>query len=280
MAGEKGSMRIALIQQHAGPDKKANIERGLAAAREAAAHGAKSVCFAELAFEPFHPQRPAQGDVASLAEPIPGPTTDAFCSLARECGIVVVINLFERDGKRLYDCSPVIDVDGTLLGRTRMIHITDYPCFHERAYYSPGDTGAPVYDTGVGRVGVAICYDRHYPEYMRALALQDAQLVLVPQAGAVDEWPNGLYEAEMQVTAFQNGYYVALCNRVGKEECLTFAGESFVCRPDGTVAARAPREQEQILYADLDLSSVSQSHARRLFLKDRRPELYGDWLAR
>ena len=273
-------MRIALIQQHAGRDKKANVERGLAAAREAADEGAECVCFAELAFEPFHPQRPAQNDVACLAEPVPGPATDAFSALARACGIVVVINLFERDGKRLYDCSPVIDVDGTLLGRTRMIHITDYPCFHERDYYAPGDTGAPVYDTGVGRVGVAICYDRHYPEYMRALALEDAQLVLVPQAGAVDEWPNGLYEAEMQVTAFQNGYYVALCNRVGKEEFLTFAGESFVCRPDGTVAARAPREQDHILYADLDLSLVSESHARRLFLKDRRPELYASWLSR
>ncbi len=101
-----------------------------------------------------------------------------------------------------------------------MIHITEYHCFHEQGYYAPGDTGAPVYDTAAGRIGVAICYDRHYPEYMRALALEGAELVIVPQAGSVGEWPAGLYEAEMQVAAFQNGYFTALCNRVGPEECL------------------------------------------------------------
>jgi len=194
-------------------------------------------------------------------------------------GVVVILNLYERDGDKCYDASPVIDADGSLLGCTRMVHITDYPCFHERGYYAPSDRGAPVYPTAVGRVGVAICYDRHFPEYMRALALQGAELVFVPQAGAIDEWPEGLYEAEMQVAAFQNGYYVALCNRVGKEDQLTFSGESFVCRPDGTVLARAPREQDHILCADVDLSKVATCHARRLFLPDRRPELYGPWLA-
>ena len=179
-----------------------------------------------------------------------------------------------------YDSSPVIDADGTLLGRTRMVHITDYPCFHEQGYYTPGDTGAPVYSTRVGHIGVAICYDRHYPEYMRALALAGAQVVIVPQAGAVDEWPEGLYEAEMRVAAFQNGYYTALCNRVGEEECLTFAGESFVCDPAGRVVGRAPALEESILYTDLDLSEVDSSHARKLFLRDRRPELYAQWLAK
>lgn len=136
-----------------------------------------------------------------------------------------------------------------------------------------------MYDTAVGRLGVAICYDRHYPEYMRALALRGAQLVLVLQAGAADEWPDGLFEAEMQVAAFQNGYYLALCNRVGKEDCLTFAGESFVCGPDGVVLAHAPSSENHILYADLNLGTVSESHARRLFLPDRRPALYGPWLS-
>ena len=193
--------------------------------------------------------------------------------------MVLVLNLYEAAGERYYDTSPVIDADGRLLGRTRMIHITDYPCFHEQDYYDPGDTGAPVYDTAVGRIGVAICYDRHYPEYMRALALQGAQLVIIPQAGAVDEWPDGVYEAEVQTSAFQNGYFAALCNRVGKEEHLEFAGESFVCAPDGRVLSRAPRGEDAILYADLDLSEAAHSHAQQLFLRDRRPELYSDWLA-
>ena len=271
-------MRIALIQQRAEPDKASNVARGLSALERAAREGAEVVAYAELAFERFHPQRPAGGDVLSLAEPVPGPTTEAFARKARELGVVVILNLYERDGDRAFDCSPVIDADGTLLGRTRMVHITDYPCFHEQGYYTPGDTGAPVYQTRAGRIGVAICYDRHYPEYMRALALAGADLVVVPQAGSVGEWPDGLYEAEMQVAAFQNGYYVALCNRVGEEDCLTFAGESFVCAPDGRVVARAPAMTDAILAADLDLQEPSRSHARRLFLQHRRPELYGAWM--
>jgi N-carbamoylputrescine amidase len=115
---------------------------------------------------------------------------------------------------------------------------------------------------------------------MRALALAGAELVVVPQAGAVGEWPDGLYEAELRVAAFQNGYFTALCNRVGAEECLDFAGQSFVCAPDGRVVASAPEGEDYILYADLDLAEVADSHARKLFLKDRRPELYSDWLAR
>ena len=228
-------MKIGLVQQHATPDKSQNVRRGLSAIDEAAAAGARIIVFAELAFERFHPQRPASSDSLILAEPVPGPTTDAFSERARQHRIVVVLNLYERDGGRAFDCSPVIDTDGRLLGRTRMIHITDYTCFHEQGYYTPGDTGAPVYDTQHGRLGVAICYDRHYPEYMRALAIGGADLVVVPQAGVAGEWPEGLYEAELQVAAFQNGYYTALCNRVGKEDHLVFSGESFVCAPNGRV---------------------------------------------
>ena len=271
-------MRIALIQQRADHDKQINVQRALAAMERAARDGAELVAFAELAFERFHPQRPASGNPLALAEPVPGPITDTFARKAKELGVVVVLNLYERDGDKAYDSSPVIDADGSLLGRTRMIHITDYQCFHEQGYYTPGDTGAPVYRTRAGSIGVAICYDRHYPEYMRALALGGADLVVVPQAGSVGEWPEGLYEGEMQVAAFQNGYFVALCNRVGEEDCLTFAGESFVCAPDGRILARAPSMQDAILVADLDLEDVAQSHARRLFLQHRRPELYGGWI--
>jgi len=272
-------VKLALIQQHASPDKADNIRRGLAAVDAAAARGADVAVFAELAFERFYPQHPADADPLRLAEPVPGPLTDAFAERARQHGMVLVLNLYERDGRHAYDCSPVIDADGRLLGRTRMIHITEYACFHEQGYYTPGDTGAPVYETKAGRIGVAICYDRHYPEYMRALAIAGADLVVVPQAGAVGEWPDGLYEAEMQVASFQNGYYTALCNRVGEEECLTFSGESFVCAPDGRVIARAAAGADAILYADLDLAEPERSHARRLFLRDRRPDLYASWIA-
>jgi beta-ureidopropionase len=270
--------RIALVQQRAGADKTANVERGVRALETAAANGAELVCFPELGFEPFYPQCRAEHGYEELAEPIPGPTTDTFAARARQLGVVVVLNLFERDGDRCYDTSPVIDADGALLGRTRMVHITDYPNFHEQGYYAPGDTGAPVYRTRIGRVGVAICYDRHFPEYMRVLALGGADLALVPQAGTVGEWPEGLFEAEMRVAAFQNGYFVALCNRVGADGTLTFAGESFVCSPEGTVVARAPQGADHILFAELDLGAPERSHARRLFFRHRRSELYGNWL--
>jgi N-carbamoylputrescine amidase len=271
-------MRIALIQQHATRDKAANVARGLSNLETAARNGASLACFAELAFEWFHPQRQAAPNHASLAEAIPGPITAAFQQKARELGVVVVLNLYEQAPHGTFDSSPVIDADGRLLGITRMIHITDYACFHEQGYYTPGDTGVPVYETAAGKVGVSICYDRHYPEMMRALALRGAELVVVPQAGAVGEWPEGLYEAELQVAAFQNGYFTALCNRVGAEDTLEFGGQSFVCDPEGRVIARAPAEEDYILYAEIDLAATRRSHARRLFLQHRRPELYAKWL--
>lgn len=270
-------MKIALIQLSCCPDKGKNVKTGLSAVERAVAEGAQLVCFPELAFEPFYPQKPARGNIKNLAETIPGPTSDAFSNLAAKHGVTIIINLFEQEDDHTYDSSPVIDADGKILGVTRMVHITDYSNFHEKGYYTPGDHGAPVYPTQHGRIGVAICYDRHYPEYMRALAVNGAEMVIVPQAGAIGEWPEGLYEAEMRVTAFQNGYFTALCNRVGKEEYLTFAGESFVCNPAGDVIARAGRGSEEILYCDLDLEQVTLSHAKKLFFRDRRVELYREW---
>jgi N-carbamoylputrescine amidase len=251
-------MKIALIQQSASDNKSQNIERGLIAVKDAAKIGANIICFAELAFTKFYPQYPSDDNNLRLAETIPGPTTD----------------------NTTYDSSPVIDSEGNILGTTRMIHITDYTCFHEKGYYTPGNNGAQVYDTRFGKIGVAICYDRHYPEYMRALALKGAEIVFIPQAGITGEWPEGLYESELRVAAFQNGYFTALCNRVGKEDKLTFAGESFVCDPEGNVICRADKEIEENLYSDVDLDQVNRSFAKQSFLGDRRPELYGDWLSK
>ena len=216
------------------------------------------------------------GSVAprSLAKP----SMNGTAALAKELSLVTVLNLYEEADTGLYDSSPVIDADGRVLGTTRMVHITDYACFHEQAYYTPGDNGAPVYETAVGRIGVSICYDRHYPEYMRALGMGGAELVIIPQAGVVDEWPEGMYEAEVRTAAFQNGYFAALCNRVGEEERLTFAGESFVVDPGGRIIAQGKRLEADLVIADLDFAECSGSPARSLFLHHRRPELYRDWL--
>ena len=267
-------MRLALVQQTADHDQEANTLKGLKHLARAAKEGADVVAFAELAFTRFYPQRPAGANKLDLAETIPGPTTQRFQEAAAKLGVVVVINLFERCWDVTYDTSPVIDADGTLLGVTRMAHVIEAPCFHEKGYYALGDKGMPVYDTKAGRIGVAICYDRHFPEYMRGLGLAGAQVVIVPQAGTVDEWPEGLYEAELQVAAFHNGYFVGLANRVGVEDKLNFAGESFAVAPDGRVLARAARGTEEVLITDLDLSECETCHARKFFLPDRRPEIY------
>lgn len=267
-------MKIALIQQHASADREDNLKSGIAAFREAAYRGAALVAFAELAFLRFLPQFPSTLDALAKAESIPGPTTETFSALARECGVVTVLNLLERAGDKTYDSSPVLDADGRLLGTTRMVHIMEGPGFHEKGYYTPGNLIPSVYETRIGRVGVAICYDRHYPEYMRALALKGAELVVVPQAGAVGEWTEGLFESELRVSAFQNGFFAALVNRVGKEEVNHFAGESFVVDPEGKVIARAPQDKDFILVANCDLSRIATSFAKRHFLPDRRPGFY------
>ena len=271
-------MKIALIQQSASDNKTTNIERGLTATKEAALNGANIICFAELSFTKFFPQYPSNNNNVHLAETIPGSTTNLFSKLAKEFGVVIILNLFEKDNQITYDSSPILNIDGKLLGITRMVHIADYTCFHEKGYYFPGNNGVEIYDTIFGKIGIAICYDRHYPEYMRALALKGAEIVFVPQAGITDEWPDGLFEAEMRVAAFQNGYFTALCNRVGKEERLTFSGESFVCDPFGNIISKAGEETEEILYCDVELNDINKSSAKTLFLKDRRPELYGKWL--
>ena len=267
-------MKIALIQQIPTTNLGASLERGLEALEAAAAAGAQLVAYPELAFTPFYPQHRATSVSIDLAEPVPGPTTQIFQEAARRLGVVVVLNLYERDGACAYDTSPVIDADGVLLGCTRMMHITNYEAFYEQGYYTPGNTGIPVYDTAAGRIGVAICYDRHYPEYLRTLALAGADLVIVPQAGALDEWPGGLYEAELKVGSFQNGFFMALANRVGKEDVLTFAGESFITDPFGQMVAQAPKGEEAILYADIDLTQCNDAPARKLFFKHRRADQY------
>jgi N-carbamoylputrescine amidase len=269
-------MKIALVQQHATQDVEDNLKRGLAAFKEAALAGANLVAYAELGLSWFLPQHPATKEMLKLAETIPGRTTEAFAGKAKELGAVAVVNLFERDGRSTYDTTAVIDANGEIVGKNRMVHIAELPCFHEKGYYAPGDLGAGVFDTVAGRIGIAICYDRHFPEYMRSLALKGADLVIVPQAGAVDEWPDGMYEAELRIAAFHNGYFTALVNRVGKEDCITFAGESFVTDPAGTVIAHAPKLEDHILYADIDFTQLEKCPARKFFLRDRRPDIYRD----
>ncbi|NPV82363.1 MAG: carbon-nitrogen hydrolase family protein [Candidatus Aminicenantes bacterium] len=267
-------MRIALIQQKNTLDREKNLARGLDALDRAASAGAGLIVFPELSFLPFLPQHPAGPGYREWAETVPGPTTELISRKAAERRVVVIFNLLEIHDGKTYDSSPVIDSDGRLVGVNRMVHVMEAPGFHEKGYYHPGDLGAGVFETAAGRIGVAICYDRHFPEYMRGLALKGAELVVTPQAGAKGEWPAGLFEAELQVAAFQNGYFCALANRVGKEEVVEFDGGSFVVDPSGQVIARAEKEREDILLAEINFGLIDNCPARRHFIPDRRPEVY------
>ncbi len=271
-------IKIALIQQTAFGSKTENLKKGMAAIEKAAKNGAQLAVFAELAFERFYPQFPAKADHSKLAETLDGEIVTTLRKMAATYNMVIIPNFYEMEGENTFDTSPVINADGTLMGKTQMVHIPDYQYFHEKTYYTPGNHNIRIYETSVGKIGIAICYDRHYPEYMRALAVAGAELVVIPQAGAVGEWTDGLYEAEMQIAAFQNGYFTALCNRVGKENNLTFSGESFVCDPNGKLIAQAGSQTEEILYCDIDLEMAKHSSARKLFLPDRRPGIYSRWI--
>lgn len=266
-------MRLALAQMRMEADRERNLARALELMAEAAAAGAHAIVFPELTFDRFFPQYPRDARYLALGEPVPGPAIDRVAAQARALGLVTVPNLLERDGERSYDCSPIIGADGALLGRARMMHVAEMPGFHEQFYYSPGDTGPVVVSTSAGRIGVAVCYDRHYPEHMRALTLAGAEVIVVPNA-AVEGEPLEMFEVEMRAAAFQQQVFVALVNRVGREGEQLFAGCSFVVDPHGRVVARAGQGTETLLTADLDLALVQEARTTRPYLRDRRHGIY------
>lgn len=267
------AVRLGLAQVAASDDISSNVARGLERVDEAAEAGCHICCFPEMAFHPFFPQHRAEREYFDWAEPIPGPITEAFQERAARHGIVVIPNIFELAGPgRHYDASPVIDADGSLLGVARMIHIAEEPGFNERYYYWPGDSGFDVFHSAAGPLGIAICYDRHFPEQMRALTIAGAEILLSPFAGTTADPFEG-YEIEMRGTAFSNGVFIACVNRVGEEPRLTFAGRSFVVDPAAEVIARAGQDEE-LLVVDIDRRAVAENRQKRPFLRDRRPQLY------
>jgi N-carbamoylputrescine amidase len=248
---------------------------------DAAGAGAELIVFPEMSLDPFFPQYRADQRYFDWGMPVPGPLTDRFQERAAALGIAVVINVFERAAPgRYYDCSPVFSRDGTYLGKQRMTHILEGPGYNERYYYWAGDSGYPVFDIGASgqeplRIGVAICYDRHFPEGMRALALAGAEVIVVPTATArLEAQFRAVWEVEMQAAAVAHGVFVAVVNRAGVDDSLTFFGRSFAVDPYGRVLARAPEDDVALLLVDLDLDLLEQARRDMPFLRDRRPETY------
>jgi beta-ureidopropionase len=271
--------RIALAQVAAGEDRAKNREEAIALIKVAASGGADLVLFPEMGFDRFFPQYRADPRFFDWAEPVfgpaAGPTMTQLQSVARESGIAIVPNLFERAGPgEYYDCSPVIDADGKLKGISRMAHIAEAEGFNEKFYYRPGDGEFRTFKTRAGCVGIAICYDRHYPEQLRILALRGCQILLVPLAAVSrEQW--SMFEMEMQVASFQNQYFSVVVNRVGRENAMEFLGRSFVTDPFGKVIARAADGKPDLLLVDIDLDAIDRARRVIPHFRDRRAELYG-----
>lgn len=242
--------RIAVLQHAMVPEIGANLETARRMMAGAAAAGAALVVFPEVQLSPFFPVRRG-GDASAYAMRRSDNALDVLSGLAREFGLVTVANIYfeDEDGTR-YDASPVFDADGSLLGISKMVHIAQFENFWEQDYYAPGSR-FDVYDTAAGKVGVVICYDRHFPESYRACALQGAEVIATPTCNLAGE-PLDLFAWEIRTLAFQNSVYAALANRCGVEGKTAYGGHSVIAGPDGALLAHAGPETE-ILLADYDL---------------------------
>jgi len=280
---------VGLVQMACAADPQENLQRALARVEEAARAGAQVVCLPELFRSRYFPQRE---DAASfdLAEPVPGPTTEAMAQAAKKLGVVIIAPVFERRAAGVYhNSAAVLDADGRLAGLYRKMHIPDDPAYYEKFYFTPGDLGFPAFDTRVGRFATLICWDQWYPESARLATLAGACLLFYPTAigwHPQEKEQHGAAQRDAWRTvqrghAISNGVYVAAVNRVGFEKPaagggagIEFWGSSFVCDPQGVVLAEASADREEILLARVDLAHLEDIRRNWPFLRDRRIDAY------
>jgi N-carbamoylputrescine amidase len=278
--------RAAIIQAtNALPDsddlpkiKQANIDKHIELIKEAAAKGAQVCCLQELFYGTYFA---AEQDTRwyTLAEPIPdGPTIRLMQQLAKQHGMVLVVPISEQEMPGvLYNTAAVIDDEGNYLGKYRKHHIPHlYPGFWEKFYFKPGNGGYPVFNTRFGKIGVYICYDRHFPEGARELGLNGAEIVFNPSA-TVAGLSEYLWKIEQPAHAVANQYFVGAINRVGTESPWNigeFYGSSYFCDPRGQFIAQGSRDQTEVIVADLDLDQIQEVRNVWQFYRDRRPETY------
>ena len=272
-------VRAALVQTNWTGDKESMIVAHEEYARQAAAQGAKVMCFQELFYGPYFCQV-QDAKYYEYAESIPGPTTDRFQALAAELGMVLVLPMYEEEQPGvLYNTAAVVDADGTYLGKYRKNHIPQVKGFWEKFYFRPGNLGYPVFQTAVGPVGVYICYDRHFPEGWRALGLNGAQIVFNPSAThrGLSAY---LWKIEQPASAVANEYFIGAINRVGIESEIgdnDFYGTSYFVDPEGKfVGEPADPYKPELVIRDLDMDLLAEVRNRWAFYRDRRPEAYGD----
>ena len=276
--------RLALLQSTTYPTKEEAYARHEGMIRAAAGRGAQIVVTQELFLTRYFctVQDPACFD---LADPLPGPLSERLGVLAGELGVVLVSSWFEARGPGLYHNTAVVhDADGSLLGCYRKAHIPQDPAFEEKFYFTPGDSGWPVWETRFGKLGVLICWDQWYPEAARLLALGGAELLVYPTAigwlpdekAALGAAQHGAWETVQRGHAVANGCFVAAVNRTGTREGTEFWGQSFVANPYGEIIAKASVDKEEILLADIDFGQVEEFRRIWPFFRDRRIDAYGD----
>jgi N-carbamoylputrescine amidase len=282
----KSSVRVGLVQMSTTPDKAENVKKAVARVRDLAEAGADLVCLPELFASQYFCQTESSSEFA-LAEPIPGPVTEAIAEVARSSKVSVVTPVFERRAAGVYHNSlVVIGPDGESRGVYRKMHIPDDPLFYEKYYFTPGDLGFSSVETPKTKVGTLICWDQWYPEAARLTALRGAEVLVYPTAigwhpGERAEWGAAQLSAWQTIQrshAIANGVFVVAVNRVGHEGArdggIQFWGHSFVCDPLGVVLAEAG-EEEQTLIVDCDLSRIEMIRQNWPFLRDRRIDAYG-----
>jgi N-carbamoylputrescine amidase len=271
----KDIVRAGLIQTNPGENKKENIDKTVAMIEKAASEGALVLSLQELFYSPYFASE-QNLKWFDWAEPNDGPIIKLMQSLAVKHKIVLVVPFFEEVGRSIfYNTAAVIDIDGKT-GFYRKNHIPHLEGFWEKFYFKPGNLGYPVFDTAYGKIGVYICYDRHFPEGARMLALNGAEIVFNPSA-TVDSLSRYLWELEQPAHAVANMYYVGAINRVGYEPSLTtekYFGSSYFANPKGQIIKQGSSENEDIIIADLDLNVINETRKLWQFYRDRRPETY------
>ena len=254
------------------------VDKNVAYAREAANQGAQILCFQEIFNSPYFCNK-QDNEYLGEAEPVPdGPTVTRMMDLARETEMAIVVPLFEKeDSGFYYNTAAVIERDGSFLGKYRKTHIPHVEGFWEKFYFRPGNLGYPVFDMSVGRVGVYICYDRHFPEGWRALGLEGAKLVFNPSATTRGH-SRYLWQLEQPAAAVANEYFVGAINRVGSEDLVEtdYYGSSYFVNPRGEMVGDVASDTEdEVLVRDLDMDMIDAVRKHWAFYRDRRPEVYG-----
>jgi N-carbamoylputrescine amidase len=288
----KREVRVGLIQMTCGDDPRRNLSDAIERVRQAAHKGAQIVCLSELFLSRYFCQ---EENVRwfELAEPIPGPTSDALAKTAAELGIVLIGSIFEKRAAGVFhNTAVVMDSDGRLIGRYRKMHIPDDPLYYEKFYFTPGDLGFPVFRTRVANIGVLVCWDQWFPEGARLSALAGAEVLFYPTAigwhprekAQFGTDQHAAWETVQRGHAIANGLFVAVPNRVGFEPGaaggLEFWGASFVADPFGRVISRAAHDREEILVVTCDMGRIDEVRQNWPFLRDRRIDAYDELTVR